>query len=67
MDEAQDFASNFYKLCLMITKNKRIIWGYDECQNIFNIEIQDTKKTFGKERDGKYCVQFRKRACWHSK
>lgn len=58
IDEAQDSPQSFYRLCLRITKNKRLIWGYDECQNIMDIEIQDTKKTFGKDRAGNYVVDF---------
>ncbi len=53
LDEAQDFPVNFYRLCRKITKNDRVIWGYDECQNIFNIKIQDTVETFGKDDSGK--------------
>jgi superfamily I DNA and RNA helicase len=60
IDEAQDFPTSFYRLCLSVTKNKRIIWGYDECQNILNIDIQDTKKTFGKDKNGQYLVDLSK-------
>jgi len=60
MDEAQDFSVNFYRLCLNITNSNRLIWGYDECQNIFDIEIQDTKKTFGKDKHGKFCIDLEK-------
>jgi superfamily I DNA and RNA helicase len=58
LDEAQDFPVNFYRLCERITKNTRIIWGYDECQNILNIDLQDAKKTFGKKKDGADIVDF---------
>ena len=60
IDEAQDFPSSFYQLCLAVTKNKRLIWGYDECQNILDIDIQDTKQTFGKDRRGQYLVDLSK-------
>jgi superfamily I DNA and RNA helicase len=60
IDEAQDFPPSFYQLCLSVTENKRIIWGYDECQNILNIDIQDTKKTFGKDKNGQYSVDLSK-------
>jgi len=58
IDEGQDFPPSFYKICRKITKNNRVIWGYDECQNIFNIEIQDTKKTFGTDKLGVPYVDF---------
>jgi len=60
LDEGQDFPKYFYRLCREITKNNRVIWGYDECQNILNIEIQDPKETFGKDDDGNYYVDFSK-------
>ena len=60
IDEGQDFPSSFYRLSLEVTKNKRIIWGYDECQNILDIDIQDTKKTFGKDENGEYLVDLSK-------
>ncbi|MCP4112159.1 MAG: ATP-binding domain-containing protein [Desulfobacteraceae bacterium] len=60
IDEAQDSPQSFYRLCLHITKNKRLIWGYDECQNIMDIEIQDTRKTFGKDPHGNHWVDFNK-------
>ena len=58
MDEGQDFPSESYRLCRRITKNDRVIWGYDECQNIFDISIQDTKETFGKDLGGNYYIDF---------
>lgn len=58
IDEGQDFPPEFYRLCRRITKNNRVIWGYDECQNIFDISIQDTKETFGKDSSGNYYIDF---------
>ncbi len=58
IDEGQDFPIYFYRLCCRITKNKRVIWGYDECQNILDIKIQDTKETFGKNESGKPYIDF---------
>lgn len=60
LDEGQDFPTSFYRLCRKITQNDRVIWGYDECQNIFNMKIQDTIKTFGKKPSGEPCVDFSK-------
>lgn len=58
LDEAQDFPVNFYRICRKITKNDRVIWGYDECQNILDIKIQDTVETFGKDDSGKPYIDF---------
>lgn len=60
LDEGQDFPASFYRLCRKITKNDRIIWGYDECQNIFNMKIQDTIKTFGRKPSGEPYIDFSK-------
>lgn len=60
IDEGQDFNKHFYRVCYKITKNKRIVWAYDDFQNIFDTEIQDEKKTFGKKPDGEYYVDFEK-------
>ena len=58
IDEGQDFPIYFYRLCCRITQNKRVIWGYDECQNILDVKIQDTKETFGKNESGKPYIDF---------
>ena len=58
IDEGQDFNKFFYRVCRKITKNGRIVWAYDDFQNIFDIEIQDEKETFGKDPDGNYYVDF---------
>lgn len=58
IDEGQDFPSSFYKVCRKITKNLRIVWAYDDFQNIFDVNIQDEKETFGKDEKNKYYVDF---------
>lgn len=60
IDEGQDFNKFFYRVCRQITKNSRIVWAYDDFQNIFDIEIQDEKETFGKKANGDYYVDFSK-------
>jgi superfamily I DNA and RNA helicase len=47
-------------LCAKLTKQSRIIWGYDECQNILNMQIQDTVQTFGVDATGVPIVDFSK-------
>lgn len=58
IDEGQDFPLHFYQLCYALTKNRRIVWAYDDFQNIFDTKIQDEKETFGKSADGTYLVDF---------
>jgi len=58
IDEGQDFPKFFYRICRKITKNNRLVWAYDDFQNIFDIDIQDEKETFGKDIDGKFYVDF---------
>jgi superfamily I DNA and RNA helicase len=58
IDEGQDFPSSFYKVCRKITKDMRIVWAYDDFQNIFDVNIQDEKETFGKDEKGNYYVDF---------
>lgn len=58
IDEGQDFPQHFYQVCRKITKNLRIVWAYDDFQNIFDVNIQDEKETFGKDPDGNYYVDF---------
>lgn len=58
IDEGQDFPSSFYRLCYKLTKEKRIVWAYDDFQNIFDIDIQNEKETFGKDDRGSYLIDF---------
>ncbi len=58
IDEGQDFPIYFYRLCRKITKENRIVWAYDDFQNIFDVNIQDEKETFGKNSSGEYYVDF---------
>lgn len=60
IDEGQDFNQYFYRVCWKITKENRIVWAYDDFQNIFDINIQDEKETFGKDKDGIPYVDFSK-------
>ncbi len=61
IDEGQDFPDSFYQLCYKLTKERRIVWAYDEFQNIFNTNVQDEKETFGKDAEGNYYVDFSRR------
>lgn len=58
IDEGQDFPNSFYRLCYKLTKDRRIVWAYDEFQNIFDTDVQDEKETFGRDSQGNYLVDF---------
>jgi superfamily I DNA and RNA helicase len=58
IDEGQDFPQSFYRVCRKITKADRMVWAYDDFQNIFDVDIQDEKKTFGTDSEGNYYVDF---------
>ena len=60
IDEGQDFPDHFYQLCYALSKEKRIVWAYDDFQNIFDVNLQDEKNTFGKDEKGEYYVDFSK-------
>ena len=57
IDEGQDFTPPFYQLCYRLSKNRKIVWAFDDFQNIFDVTIQDERETFGKT-DGRYTVDF---------
>jgi superfamily I DNA and RNA helicase len=58
IDEGQDFPIYFYRVCRNITKNDRLVWAYDDFQNICDVNIQDEKETFGKNEKGEYVIDF---------
>ena len=59
VDEAQDFSSAFLKLCYeLLNKEKRLIYAYDELQNLSGESLPSPEMIFGKNRDGTYKVQF---------
>jgi len=61
LDEAQDLPKNFYRVCRQITTNNRVIWAYDDFQNILDIEMQDEKDAFGLDPKGEYYIDFSRR------
>lgn len=59
VDEAQDFSSNFLKLCyFMLKAPKRLIYAYDELQNLSGESLSSPEELFGKKQDGTYRVLF---------
>lgn len=48
IDEAQDFDKNFFKLCYeVLTKEKRLVYAYDELQALNEISMLSPKELFG--------------------
>ena len=53
IDEAQDLPSSFFRLIFKSAKNpKRIIWAYDELQNLTDVEMPSIIEMFGADEDG---------------
>ncbi len=53
IDEAQDFDPGFYKLCYEALKPpKRLIWAYDEAQNLQTLTVPRAEEVFGTDEDG---------------
>ncbi|MGY1460352.1 DEAD/DEAH box helicase [Bacillus toyonensis] len=53
IDEAQDMPISFFKVCYKITKSpKRIVFAYDELQNLSNLSMPDLKDMFGVDEEG---------------
>jgi superfamily I DNA and RNA helicase len=53
VDEAQDFAPNFLLLCYEYLKNpKRLVYAYDELQNLGKRSLPAVEDIFGKNPDG---------------
>ena len=49
IDEGQDFPNHFYQLCYKLAIDKRVVWAYDDFQNIIDVNLQDERETLGKD------------------
>ncbi|HWI84457.1 DEAD/DEAH box helicase [Ramlibacter sp.] len=59
IDEAQDFPESFFRLVYLVTKNPhRIVWAYDELQNLGDSSMPPIDELFGKDVDGQPLVQI---------
>ncbi|WP_370766518.1 DEAD/DEAH box helicase [Intestinibacter bartlettii] len=53
IDEAQDLPMSFFKICYQMVKNpKRIIWAYDELQNLGEAAMPSLEEMFGIDESG---------------
>ena len=53
IDEGQDLPQSFFELCYLSTRNpKRIVWAYDELQNLGSYSMVPPSELFGKSSRG---------------
>ena len=59
IDEAQDLPSAFFQMIYKIAKlPKRIIWAYDELQNLSDVEMPSIKEMFGIDKEGNAIINI---------
>jgi superfamily I DNA and RNA helicase len=59
VDEAQDFPPAFLRLCYeLLDESKRLVYAYDELQNLAGESLPSTEEVFGVKADGSPRVQF---------
>lgn len=60
IDEAQDMPAPFFKLAYKcIHKPKRIVWAYDELQNLGSATMPSIEEMFGLDENGKPLVELK--------
>jgi len=63
IDEAQDIPRDFFELVYLVTKSpKRIIWAYDELQNLSDYSMVSPEALFGEDARGRPQVSLMNRA-----
>ncbi|MBF0131193.1 MAG: ATP-binding domain-containing protein [Magnetococcales bacterium] len=59
VDEAQDFPPSFLRMCYELLKpEKRLVYAYDELQNLNSQSLPSPEEIFGKHADGTFRVRF---------
>lgn len=59
VDEAQDFSPAFLKMCYeMLEEPKRLVYAYDELQNLSSQTLPAPEEIFGKDEGGRNRVEF---------
>lgn len=59
VDEAQDFPPEFLRMCYaLLDQNKRLVYAYDELQNLSGSGLPSTEEIFGLDADGNAVVSF---------
>ena len=61
IDEAQDLPSSFFRLVYANVKSpKRIIWAYDELQNLSTVKMPSLEEMFGVDVDGNLRMKIKR-------
>jgi superfamily I DNA and RNA helicase len=61
IDEAQDFSPAFLQICYeMLKSEKRLVYAYDELQNLSSKSLPSPEEIFGKKDNGTPKVRFTK-------
>jgi superfamily I DNA and RNA helicase len=59
IDEAQDFPQSFFELAYEATRDpKRIVWAYDELQNLGHYSMAPPEELFGTDTEGRPRVRL---------
>lgn len=59
VDEAQDFAPQFIQLCYnFLDQHKRLVYAYDELQNLSGQSLPSPEDLFGRDQDGSPLVRL---------
>ena len=59
IDEAQDFPTSFFRTIYSVVPTpRRIIWAYDDLQNLGDYEMPSERELFGSGEDGLPLVKF---------
>lgn len=59
IDEAQDFSVEFLRICYSLLKEeKRLVYAYDELQNLGDQSMPSPEQIWGKKEDGTPLVSF---------
>ncbi|MCO6546558.1 MAG: DEAD/DEAH box helicase [Gilliamella sp.] len=59
VDEAQDFSKYFLQICYAMLKHpKRLVYAYDELQNLTEQSLPSPEKIFGNKKNGEPKVSF---------
>lgn len=59
VDEAQDFPPSFLRMCYeLLEREKRLVYAYDELQNLSSQSLPSPEEIFGKHADGTSRVRF---------
>ncbi|OTP68150.1 ATP-binding domain-containing protein [Caballeronia sordidicola] len=62
IDEAQDLPKEFLRLAYLCTKDHRIVWAYDDLQNLGDYQMMSLRETFGEDRQGDPLVRLENHA-----